>query len=137
MLLYRCLLHFGSCGLRPWAAAGVGHKLTAASASTLALGMALALLAVVWSALRAGSNTALFRLGLEDGGEAGGGALQPLVGDDEEGRAFVQARALPVQEQALVGVEVAEEVLTCLLMACRDLSHPCTWSAHLQGWTRA
>lgn len=70
----------------------MGHKLTAASASTLAAGMALALLAVVWSALRAGSNTALFRLGLEEQGEAAGGAAQPLVGDDEEGRAFVQAR---------------------------------------------
>ena len=70
----------------------MGRKLTAASASTLAAGMALALLAVVWSALRAGSNTALFRLGLEDQGDSGGGAAQPLVGDDEEGRAFVQAR---------------------------------------------
>ena len=71
--------------------AGVGRKLTAASASTLTLGMALALLAVVWSALRAGSNTALFRLGLDDAAPADG-AAQPLV-DDEEGRAFVQARA--------------------------------------------
>lgn len=70
----------------------MGRKLTAASASTLALGMALALLAVVWSALRAGSNTALFRLGLDDA-DAVAGAAQPLV-DDEEGRAFVQARAL-------------------------------------------
>ena len=70
----------------------MGRKLTAASASTLALGMALALLAVVWSALRAGSNTALFRLGLDDA-DAAAGAAQPLV-DDEEGRAFVQARAL-------------------------------------------
>ena len=40
----------------------LGHKLNAASASTLALGMALALLSVVYSALRAGSNTALFNL---------------------------------------------------------------------------
>lgn len=96
VLLYGGLLGIGPCGLRPGGAAGVGHKLTAASASTLALGMALALLAVVWSALRAGSNTALFRLGLEDAGEGAGGAAQPLVGDDEEGRAFVQARPLPV-----------------------------------------
>ena len=83
----------------------MGRKLTAASASTLAAGMALALLAVVWSALRAGSNTALFRLGLEDAGEAGGGAAQPLVGDDEEGRAFVQARC---SARARPGAEVVE-----------------------------
>ncbi|KAK9835016.1 hypothetical protein WJX81_004736 [Elliptochloris bilobata] len=74
-----------------YACNGVGRKLTAASASTLVAGMALALLAVVWSALRAGSNTALFRLGLDEAGAVGGagGASQPLV-DDEEGRAFVQ-----------------------------------------------
>ena len=41
---------------------GLGHKINAASASTLALGMALALLSVVYSAMRAGSNTALFNL---------------------------------------------------------------------------
>ena len=41
---------------------GLGHRITAASASTLALGMGLALLSVVYSALRAGSNTALFNL---------------------------------------------------------------------------
>ena len=40
----------------------LGHKLNAASASTLATGMGLALLSVVYSALRAGSNTALFNL---------------------------------------------------------------------------
>ncbi len=62
-------------------------------AHVLAPGMALALLSVVWSALRAGSNTALFRLGLgdADAGADGGDAARPLV-DDEEGRAFVQAR---------------------------------------------
>lgn len=58
---------------------GLGHKLNAASASTLAIGMALALLAVVYSALRAGSNTHLFGFGSEDGD---GPAEQPLM---EEG----------------------------------------------------
>ncbi|KAK9823454.1 hypothetical protein WJX72_002870 [[Myrmecia] bisecta] len=39
---------------------GVGHKYTAASATTLAAGMLLTLLSVVYSALRAGSNTQTF-----------------------------------------------------------------------------
>ena len=39
---------------------GVGHRYTAASATTLALGMLLTLLSVVYSALRAGSNTRTF-----------------------------------------------------------------------------
>ena len=39
---------------------GVGHRITAASATTLALGMLLTLLSVVYSALRAGSNTRTF-----------------------------------------------------------------------------
>ena len=39
---------------------GVGHRITAASATTLALGMLLTLLSVVYSALRAGSNTQTF-----------------------------------------------------------------------------
>lgn len=39
---------------------GIGHRYTAASATTLALGMLLTLLSVVYSALRAGSNTQTF-----------------------------------------------------------------------------
>jgi serine incorporator 1/3 len=57
---------------------GLGHKLNAASASTLAIGMGLTLLAVVYSALRAGSNTELFGFGSEDGDAS----EQPLM---EEG----------------------------------------------------
>ncbi len=74
-------------------------------------GMALALLSVVWSALRAGSNTALFRLGLgdADAGADGGDAARPLV-DDEEGRAFVQART-SLRLSALIVCTAARGVL--------------------------
>lgn len=50
---------------------GLGNRLDAASASTLAAGMFLALLSVVYSALRAGSNTALFGFGESSGSESG------------------------------------------------------------------
>jgi hypothetical protein len=62
----------------------LGHRLSAASGSTLALGMAVTLASVVWSALRTGSNTEAF-LG---GGGGSSGAEQPLLarqGDEEEG----------------------------------------------------
>lgn len=41
---------------------GLGHRLNAASGSTLVIGMLVTLLSVVYSALRAGSNTKLFML---------------------------------------------------------------------------
>lgn len=50
---------------------GLGNRLDAASASTLAAGMFLTLLSVVYSALRAGSNTALFGFGESSGSESG------------------------------------------------------------------
>ena len=63
----------------------LGHKLNAASASTLALGMGLALLSVVYSALRAGSNTALFNLGVSLGLADEAGEVEPLLkGEDRE-----------------------------------------------------
>lgn len=72
----------------------LGHRLNAASASTLALGMGLALLSVVYSALRAGSNTALFNLGvslgLADEADADGGD-QPLLDQEEKGEAGTSA----------------------------------------------
>lgn len=45
---------------------GLGHRLNAASGSTLVVGMLVTLLSVVYSALRAGSNTNLFMLDGED-----------------------------------------------------------------------
>lgn len=63
---------------------GLGHRLNAASASTLAAGMLLTLLSVVYSALRAGSNTALLSFG-EAGGSQHGEALEPLVDAEAEG----------------------------------------------------
>ena len=62
---------------------GLGNRLDAASASTLAAGMFLALLSVVYSALRAGSNTALFGFGETTGSEAGE-AMESLM-EKEEG----------------------------------------------------
>jgi hypothetical protein len=61
----------------------LGKQLSAASGSTLALGMAVALASVVWSALRVGSNTETFL----SGGSAEGTAGQPLLErhDEEEG----------------------------------------------------
>ncbi|KAF8059424.1 erkB [Scenedesmus sp. PABB004] len=68
---------------RDYACNGLGQRLNAASGSTLAVGMLVTLLSVVYSALRAGSNTALFLLDDEsDDGDAagGGGALgTPLI----------------------------------------------------------
>lgn len=63
---------------------GLGQRLNAASATTLATGMLLTLVSVVYSALRAGSNTALFRLNSEEAGPV----EQPLL-DDDKGRAYV------------------------------------------------
>lgn len=50
---------------------GLGQQITAASGSTLAVGMLVTLLSVVYAAFRAGSNTHLFTLeGSDDGGDA-------------------------------------------------------------------
>lgn len=60
---------------RDYACNGLGQRLTAASGSTLAIGMLLTLASVVYSAFRAGSNTNLFTL--ED-------AEEPLLAADAE-----------------------------------------------------
>lgn len=68
---------------------GLGQRLNAASTTTLATGMLLTLVSVVYSALRAGSNTALFRLtSYQDAGPV----EQPLL-DDDKGRAYVSVGA--------------------------------------------
>ncbi|EIE26774.1 TMS membrane protein/tumor differentially hypothetical protein [Coccomyxa subellipsoidea C-169] len=64
---------------------GLGQRLNAASATTLATGMLLTLVSVVYSALRAGSNTALFRLNSEEDSDP---VEQPLL-DDDKGRAYI------------------------------------------------
>lgn len=56
---------------------GLGHRLNAASGSTLVVGMLVTLLSVVYSALRAGSNTNLFMIGDDDGGDSEAG--RPLL----------------------------------------------------------
>ena len=60
---------------------GLGKRLTAASGSTLAIGMVITIISVVYSALRAGSNTRTFMTSRDAAAE------QPLVerGDEEEG----------------------------------------------------
>ncbi|CAL5225424.1 g8239 [Coccomyxa viridis] len=64
---------------------GLGQRINAASATTLATGMLLALISVVYSALRAGSNTALFRFASAEADAAD----QPLL-DEETGRSYVK-----------------------------------------------
>ena len=63
LTLYTTYLAYSALVSEPhdYACNGLGQRLNAASATTLAAGMALALVSVVYSALRAGSNTALFR----------------------------------------------------------------------------
>lgn len=60
---------------------GLGKRINAASGSTLAIGMFVTLLSVVYSAFRAGSNTKLFTL---DDDEDIAHAAQPLLAKDEE-----------------------------------------------------
>jgi hypothetical protein len=64
---------------------GLGHRLNAASASTLAMGMALTLLSVVYSALRAGSNTQLFSFGVDNSSDVGDEAMESLIEAGEGG----------------------------------------------------
>ena len=75
---------------------GLGGRLNAASASTLAAGMFLTLLSVVYSALRAGSNTALFGFGESSDSEQGE-ALEPLVKQEEGTSAGLDGEEAPVQ----------------------------------------
>lgn len=72
---------------RDYACNGLAARVNAASGGTLAAGMALTLLSVVYSALRAGSNTQLFTLADDDDDAVGGsaGVAQPLL--DAEGAA--------------------------------------------------
>ncbi|EFJ42217.1 hypothetical protein VOLCADRAFT_83749 [Volvox carteri f. nagariensis] len=68
--LYAAYLCFSALQSEPreYACNGLGHRLTAASGGTLALGMVVTLASVVYAAFRAGSNTALFTLeGSEEG----------------------------------------------------------------------
>ncbi|GLC42848.1 hypothetical protein PLESTB_001430300 [Pleodorina starrii] len=68
--LYAAYLCFSALQSEPrdYQCNGLGHRLTAASGSTLALGMVVTLASVVYAAFRAGSNTALFTLeGSEEG----------------------------------------------------------------------
>uniref|UniRef100_A0A383VJK9 Serine incorporator n=1 Tax=Tetradesmus obliquus TaxID=3088 RepID=A0A383VJK9_TETOB len=58
---------------------GLGHRLNAASGSTLVIGMLVTLLSVVYSALRAGSNTSLFMLDDEDDASDDGAMGTPLI----------------------------------------------------------
>jgi hypothetical protein len=67
--------------------------------------MLLALISVVYSALRAGSNTALFRF-TADAAEP---ADQPLL-DDDHGRDYVKVRAT---------LHVSVRVVMSVLSACR------------------
>ena len=69
---------------------GLGHRLNAASGSTLVIGMLVTLLSVVYSALRAGSNTRLFMLDSESEGDAA--IEQPLL----DAGAIAGARRAPV-----------------------------------------
>ena len=73
---------------------GLGHRLNAASASTLAAGMALTLLSVVYSALRAGSNTQLFSFGLDTSSNAGDEAMESLLETGEAGDAGLTSAGL-------------------------------------------
>jgi hypothetical protein len=63
---------------------GLRHHLTAASGSTLAIGMIITLVSVVYSALRAGSNTTTFRLTGVPDDEDHDAAGKPLMARDEE-----------------------------------------------------
>ena len=78
--LYCTYLCYSSCISEPhdYICNGLGSRLNAASASTLAAGMFLTLLSVVYSALRAGSNTQLFSFG-ESAASETGEAMESLI----------------------------------------------------------
>jgi len=59
---------------------GLGHRLSAASGTTLAAGMVLTLISTVWAAFRAGSNTKTFST---EWGGGSGGTGDRLLGDEE------------------------------------------------------
>ena len=97
---------------------GLGNRLDAASASTLAAGMFLALLSVVYSAMRAGSNTALFGFGEASGSESGE-AMESLMEAQEgdltsaglDGEA--EAKRLPGRGEKLDPLSFAVGCHTC------------------------
>ncbi len=65
---------------------GLAQAMTAASGTTLATGMVLTLLSVVYAAFRAGSNTRLFTMdGSLDGGDSAPERAALLAEQDEEG----------------------------------------------------
>ena len=115
LTLYSTYLAYSALVSEPhdYACNGLGQRLNAASATTLATGMALALVSVVYSALRAGSNTALFRLGAprDDDVAAVGPAEQPLL-DDDLGRAYVKVRG------SAGGQSRRARCHACLLVVC-------------------
>lgn len=63
---------------------GLGQRLTAASGSTLALGMAVTMASVVYSALRAGSNTTTFTTSEDAAAEKAALLEEPLAKGEEE-----------------------------------------------------
>lgn len=84
--LYCCYLAYSSLQSEPhdYVCNGLGERLNAASGSTLALGMAITLASVVWSALRTGSNTDAFLGGYDSGAGASGQPLLERAASDEE-----------------------------------------------------
>lgn len=94
-----CLLLSPSCDTRryltfsalqsepkDYACNGLAQRLTAASGSTLALGMVVTLASVVYAAFRAGSNTSLFMLDGSEDGEGGAGQVSPGARAARRGR---------------------------------------------------
>lgn len=77
----------------------LGRRLSAASGSTLALGMAVTLASVVWSALRTGSNTEAFLGGLASSSAATEQLL--LARDEEEGTSAGLDGQAPRQQPAM------------------------------------
>lgn len=77
---------------------GLGKKLSVASGGTLALGLVITLASVVYSALRAGSNTSTFSL-TANHEEAG----LPLVDRDEEEGTSAGLDGLPDTRQKPAG----------------------------------
>eukprot|EP01026_Neomeris_dumetosa_P027760 TRINITY_DN2253_c0_g1_i3.p3 TRINITY_DN2253_c0_g1~~TRINITY_DN2253_c0_g1_i3.p3 ORF type:complete len:436 (+),score=55.29 TRINITY_DN2253_c0_g1_i3:323-1630(+) len=79
---------------------GLRNRISAASGTALASGMVLAIVAVVYAAFRAGSNTALFFTGNEDDEEKGLQAT-PLVekGENSDGEQFQSQNDQEAEEE--------------------------------------
>ncbi|KAI8465487.1 MAG: serine incorporator/TMS membrane protein [Monoraphidium minutum] len=101
--LYVMYLAYSALQSEPkdYACNGLGHRIGAASGGTLVVGMLVTLLSVVYSALRAGSNTQLFTLQDDDDDDTPA-AAQPLLdtetaagGDGASAPAAVAATRAP------------------------------------------